>query len=151
MRKNRINKLAALLPAIALAALTSLPMTAQGCGKSKQVSQGTKTREKEGERTISPPVGAEGKPLSETPRRIVISIAADGTTSVAGRQYDRQELGEMLNRVAKEQPDREILIRADGDAAVRHFTEVVELCHKAGIKEAKIGYLIRPTTSGPSE
>ena len=84
------------------------------------------------------------RPLSAVPQQVIINITADGATKVGGRIYSRKELAEMLSRVARTQPDRQVLIRADERSLHRHFAGVADLCRKVGIDELKIGYLLRP-------
>ena len=84
------------------------------------------------------------RPLSAAPQQVIINITAEGATKVGGRIYSRKELAEMLSRVARTQPDRQVLIRADERSLHRHFAGVADLCRKVGIDELKIGYLLRP-------
>jgi biopolymer transport protein ExbD len=82
-------------------------------------------------------------PLSATPRHLIINIAADGTPRVAGLEISQKELSALLERVARNEPDREVLIRADERSLMKYFADVADLCYKAGINEMKIGYLVR--------
>ena len=78
---------------------------------------------------------------SAPPRQLVINIRDDGLLVVAGKSYDAAGLSRMLSEVAKEQPARNVLIRADERSTFKHFATVVDLCRKVGIAEARIGYL----------
>ena len=78
---------------------------------------------------------------TEPPRQLIINIAADGSTLVAGRTHDTAALSQMLAGVAKERPARNVLIRADERSTFRHFADVMDLCRRMGIAEAKIGYV----------
>jgi biopolymer transport protein ExbD len=78
---------------------------------------------------------------TEPPRQLIINIGADGSTVVAGRTYDAAALSQMLAGVAKERPARNVLIRADERSTFRHFADVMDLCRRVGIAEAKIGYV----------
>ena len=75
------------------------------------------------------------------PKQLIINIGEDGSLVVAGQTYDAAGLSRLLADVAKEQPARNVLIRADERSTFRHFATVVDLCHKVGIAEAKIGYV----------
>jgi len=104
----------------------------------------------ERDNTLQLPGTDSARPLSALPKYVIINVAADGTTKVGGLPYDREALGDMLKIVAKDQPDRDILIRADERGVIKHFAEIVDLCHKAGINELKIGYLLQ-TEGFPTE
>lgn len=78
---------------------------------------------------------------TEPPRQLIINIGADGSTVVSGRTYDVPALSQMLAGVAKERPARNVLIRADERSTFRHFADVMDLCRRMGIAEAKIGYV----------
>lgn len=80
--------------------------------------------------------------LSAPPQQLVINIKEDGAMVVSGRAYDVQAVSEMLRRVAKENPNRNVLIRADERSIHRYFAAVVRMCREAGINEVKIGYLL---------
>ena len=75
------------------------------------------------------------------PRQIVINIRDDGSLVVAGKTYDAAGLSALLAAAAKEQPGGNVLIRADERSTFRHFANVMDLCRKAGIAEAKIGFV----------
>lgn len=102
------------------------------------------TQFKEEERTvgIQLPGIASSQPLSAVPRQLIINIADDGQTVVAGKVYDLKELGELLSRTVREDPGREVLIRADERSMHRYFAGVASLCRRVGVGEAKIGYVV---------
>jgi biopolymer transport protein ExbD len=83
------------------------------------------------------------------PRQLVINIRDDGLLVVAGRSYDAAALSQMLSQVAKEQPPRNILIRADERSTFKHFASVVDLCRRSGVAEARIGYLQQQPSAAP--
>ena len=87
------------------------------------------------------PHSSSTRALSAPPKQLVINIQEDGTVVVSTQTYNDAALAEMLGRVARDEPDRNVLIRADKDGAFGHFAHVVDMCHQAGISEAKIGYL----------
>ena len=98
--------------------------------------------------TVQLPGTDSPQPLSAPPKHVIINITAEGVTKVGGRACSRKELTEMLAHVAKNQPNREVLIRADERSLHKYFAEVAELCRKVGISELKIGYLLRPANLG---
>lgn len=98
--------------------------------------------QEEREINIQLPGTSLAQALSAPPQQVIINILADGTTKVGGRTYDRRQLSDMLSRVADEQPDREVLIRADERSIVKYFAGVAGLCRRVGINEVKIGYIL---------
>ena len=86
------------------------------------------------------------RPLSQPPRQMIINITADGGITVGGRECTRAQLAEMLSVTARDEPDREVLIRADELSLHRDFADVADICRRIGINPLKIGYLVRPET-----
>jgi biopolymer transport protein ExbD len=101
------------------------------------------TRFKEEERTvgIQLPQLASSQPLSAQPQQIIINIREDGSTLVASKTYNPDELLNLLSQGAAA-GNRDVLIRADERSLHRYFANVAGLCRKAGIPEVKIGYLL---------
>ena len=104
--------------------------------------------QEERERGLQLPGSDSPRPLSAPPKYFIINITSEGVVKIGGRAYSHKELGEMLAGVAKNQPDREVLVRADKDSRHEHFARVVELAHKAGISKTKIGYVLRADMVG---
>jgi len=85
--------------------------------------------------------------LSAPPRQLIVNILTDGTTKVGGQVCSRRELADMLTRMARNEPDREVLIRADEESIHKYFAGVASLCRQVGINEVKIGYLVQSPKS----
>ena len=83
------------------------------------------------------------QPLSAPPQQLIVNILADGTLKVAGRAYERDELAKLLKRVAENESDRDVLIRADERSIHRYFAGVARLCREAGVDEFRIGYVLQ--------
>ncbi|HUS47940.1 MAG TPA: biopolymer transporter ExbD, partial [Phycisphaerae bacterium] len=81
--------------------------------------------EAERDRSVKLPGSEAPHPLSDAPRDLIINITDEGMINVAGRPYDREELFDMLKDFSVNQPDREVLIRADVRSAHQHFADVV--------------------------
>ena len=81
---------------------------------------------------------------------LVIHITAKGQIEIGKQPYSREKLAEMLEDVAKNDPERQILIRPDHQAAMKDFADLVKLMRKAGIKEGKIVYAPQPAESPPA-
>lgn len=107
--------------------------------------------QEERERGLQLPGSDSPRPLSAPPKYFIINITSEGIVKIGGRAYSHKELGEMLADVAKNQPDRDVLVRADKDSRHEHFARVVELAHKAGISKTKIGYVLRADMVGPGK
>ena len=101
------------------------------------------TRFKEEERAvgIQLPQLASSQPLSAVPQQLIINIREDGTMLVANKNYNPDELLDLLTKNAAS-GNRDVLIRADERSFHRYFANVAGLCRKAGIPEVKIGYLL---------
>jgi len=103
----------------------------------------TSFAQEERDQRVKLPMTSSPKPLSAPPRQVIVNILADGTTKVGGRAYDREKLGALLTRVAQNEPDRMVLIRADERSIHKYFAGVASLCLHSGISEVKIGYLLQ--------
>jgi biopolymer transport protein ExbD len=101
----------------------------------------TSFAQEERDHSVKLPSTSSPKPLSAPPRQVIINILADGTTKVGGRAYPAEKLTALLRRVAQNEPNRTVLIRADERSVHKHFARVVRQCRDAGIAEAKIGYI----------
>src|SRR3954453_18334108 len=55
-----------------------------------------------------PPTG-QGRGLAPPPQQLVINIKEDGSMVVTGKTYDVAAVSEMLRRVAKDDPSRNVL------------------------------------------
>ena len=103
----------------------------------------TSFAQEERDQRVRLPVTSSPKPLSAPPRQVIINILADGTTKVGARAYEREELQKLLARVAKNEPERMVLIRADEQSLHKYFAGVASLCRNVGINEVKIGYIFQ--------
>jgi len=84
-------------------------------------------------------------PLGTAPPQVIINIQADGTMSVAGQSMSRSQIAEMLTRIARDDPQRHVLVRADKRALHKHFAWVVAEARRCGIAEVRIGYIVAPS------
>lgn len=101
----------------------------------------TSFAQEERDHRVKLPITSSPKPLSAPPQQVIINILADGSIKVGGQYYTPERLAAMLTRVARDEPDRTVLIRADEQSLHKYFAAVVRTCRQAGINEAKIGYL----------
>ena len=85
------------------------------------------------------------QPLSAPPQQLIINIRANGDMAIGARTIkgnEQQALREVLARVAKDEPNREVLIRCDEMAYHKYFAGVASICREAGIHEVKVGYVL---------
>ncbi len=99
--------------------------------------------QQERELTIQLPGTRSLRPMSAPPPQMIINISDQGQIKVGGQVYNATQLEEMLQTVARDEPEREVLIRADADSPHRHFAGVANLCIRAGIRKANIGYIVK--------
>lgn len=95
----------------------------------------------EREVNVQLPNATKVQPLSAPPQQVIVNIMQDGQLKVAGQTYTPNELRDMLANVAVNQPNREVLIRADERSMHKYFAGVARLCREVGINEVKIGYV----------
>ena len=97
--------------------------------------------QEEREMALKLPQTTQLEPGQAPPRQLILNIREDGTVVVSGKAYDAAGLSQVLADAAKEQPGRNVLIRSDERSTFKHFADVMDLCRRAGIAEAKIGYV----------
>jgi len=93
--------------------------------------------------SISPNV-----PLSAPPLQLIINVRADGTPVISRKEYTWTQLADVLVRVARDEPHRKVLVRADEECKHKYFAAVVRICKKVGISEARIGYAEQEVVGG---
>jgi biopolymer transport protein ExbD len=91
------------------------------------------------------------QPISAPPPQLIINIMKDGTLKVSGEVVKRAELSDMLETIVRDDPDREVLVRADEKSIHKYFAGVMNLCIKKGIKKTKIAYLPKNPDILPEE
>jgi len=97
-----------------------------------------------------PKAATQPAPLSAAPRHLIINIRRDGQVVVAGRLCDEGRLRKILAAAAREDPQREVLIRCDGKTPHEHVARVLATCTQAGIQQTRIGLVTPRPTSQPS-
>lgn len=100
---------------------------------------------------IQLPGTAAPQPLSAPPQQLIVNIQADGTPIVATKKCTYDELAQLLVRIAREQPDREVLIRADERCLHKYPAAAARICRQVGINEFKIGYILDEPSAQPVE
>ena len=88
--------------------------------------------------------------MSAVPQQLVINIDEQGRPIVARRPYDLNGLGELLRGVVAKNPRATVVIRADERGLVKGFAQVLDACKRAGVPEAKIGYVSAAAAAAPA-
>lgn len=82
---------------------------------------------------ITLPTAETGQVPERLPGEIIVNIRADGDIVVNARTLSRDQLGDMLGRVAELFPGQPVLIRADRLTSYEHIVHVLDLCRQADI------------------
>ena len=93
--------------------------------------------------SIKLPGTGRASALSSPQQQLIINIQADGSIKVGPERVEPNRLAEMLADVAVNQPNREVLIRADERSWHKYFAGVADLCRRCGISEVNIGFLLK--------
>jgi biopolymer transport protein ExbD len=91
------------------------------------------------------------EPISAPPPQLIVNIMKDGTLKVSGDVVKRNQLSEMLETIVRDDPDRQVLIRADRKVRFHYYAGVVNLCLRKGIRQHNIAYLAKDRTILPEE
>ncbi|MEI7834869.1 MAG: biopolymer transporter ExbD [Planctomycetota bacterium] len=102
------------------------------------------------------PSAGAASPLSSAPSNMTINVLENGSVKVGDQPCTWKELTDILGDVAasnaihrkSDEPEKDILIRADKNSRHEYFASVVELAYRVGIDRARIGYEV--DTSGPA-
>jgi len=82
---------------------------------------------------ITLPTARTGQLPQRLPGEIIINLYEDGSVVINRRTVERQELGQMLQRLAGLFPGQPVLLRADKATDYEHVIEVLDLCRQADI------------------
>ena len=110
----------------------------------------TTMAQEERELGVQLPSISSAVPLSAPPPQLIINIRADGTPLISRKEYTWKQLADVLVHVARNEPHRKILVRADEESKHKYFAAVVRICRKVGIGEARIGYAEQEPAGGGS-
>ena len=80
---------------------------------------------------------------SSTPRRLVITIQADGTLDIAGRAAELVEVEQKIISGSEQSAGQfEVRIRADRDAAYSTIEPILLTCARFGV--SRVGFAVTP-------
>ena len=88
-----------------------------------------------------PRTSKAAQPMSAAPEQLIINILHDGSMKVSGGTVKPETLRNMLVTIARDEPERRILIRADERCMFKYFAGVLNLSSDCGINPVKVGYL----------
>ena len=79
-------------------------------------------------------------PIAPPSDILVIDIDRDGRKLVHGKERTLEELEGILRTRIEENPEGDVIVRADKRATVAHFAETTEICHRLGLRDPKLTY-----------
>jgi len=77
------------------------------------------------------PTASEAKPLISQPREMFINITENGSFFVRGQAMPIQEIEQLLEKTASDNPDSSVIIRADKRSSVEAAVQIMNACNKA--------------------
>jgi len=77
------------------------------------------------------PTASEAKPLISQPRELFINIAENGGYFVRGDEVTIEEIEQLLQQTAADNPASTVIIRADKDSKLEFSVQVMNACNKA--------------------
>ena len=92
----------------------------------------TRYDQEERELDITLPEVTQAQPLSMTPE-LVINVTKDGRFRIVRREYSEPQLQALINESKRNNPHQSVLIRGDGESALKHAVRVMGLCNRAGM------------------
>jgi biopolymer transport protein ExbD len=96
----------------------------------------TRFAEEERELDVQLPVVSEARPLTARPKETLVNIDSEGQYFVGTEKVTLGELDAILGRIATNNPGRKtVLIRGDKRSPLDSTVQVINLCHKHGIRE----------------
>lgn len=98
----------------------------------------TQVAQEEINREVQLATSSTAEPISAPPKQMFINILADGTITVGNEEYDVSSIRPVIDRVARNSPTREIVIRGDKRVAFEVPSRVLDMARDAGMKEAHV-------------
>jgi biopolymer transport protein ExbD len=96
----------------------------------------TRFAEEERELDLPLPDATEAQPLTVEPQEIFVNIDQAGQYVVSGQQVNLDELEQILNRAAANNPvHQSVIIRADKRVPFDFVVQAINLCKKVGIRK----------------
>jgi biopolymer transport protein ExbD len=99
-----------------------------------------KQAREERELKVMLPEVAEAQPLAST-EDLVINISPEGKYVVSQKELNEEKLAALLSLTHRTNPQKPVMIRADGRAQWKHGVRVMGLCNKAQISNYRVAAL----------
>jgi biopolymer transport protein ExbD len=79
--------------------------------------------------------------LSAVPQQLVINLDEKGKPIVSHKEYTMDALLDLVRQVVAKNPDAKVIIRADRRGERDPFFRVLDVCKRAGVKQANISFV----------
>ena len=93
----------------------------------------TEYHQEERELDVVLPEVTQAKPLAMT-KELIVNITKGGAFKLAGRDYNEQQLYQIIREAKENNPEMTALIRGDGDSALRYAVRVMGMCNKVEMR-----------------
>ena len=93
----------------------------------------TEYHQEERELDVVLPEVTQAQPLAMT-KELIVNITKAGVFKVAGRDYNEQQLYQIIREAKENNPEMTALIRGDGESALRHAVRVMGMCNKVAMR-----------------
>ena len=93
----------------------------------------TEYHQEERELDVVLPEVAQAQPLAMT-KELIVNITKAGVFKVAGRDYNEQQLYQIIREAKQNNPQMTALIRGDGESALRHAVRVMGMCNEVEMR-----------------
>ncbi|RME24348.1 MAG: ExbD/TolR family protein [Deltaproteobacteria bacterium] len=74
--------------------------------------------------------------------QMILSVTADGRYFIGEHEFTFEELGPKLEAIARNNPDQDVFLKADGQVPYETVARLLALCTNAGI--ARMGMVTQP-------
>ncbi|MDA0577274.1 MAG: biopolymer transporter ExbD [Verrucomicrobia bacterium] len=95
---------------------------------------------------VMPPSSRHARPVTATPRELVVNVTQAGRVLVAGNDMDLAGLDDLLARTLAQNPKQVVVVRGDRQAVLQYAVDVLDLCEKRGVSRT---FLTTSQTSPP--
>jgi biopolymer transport protein ExbD len=95
----------------------------------------------EREMSVNLPRATATAGLSAVPQQLVINVTAGGRAIVSRKEYALPALTDVVKAAVAKNRDASVIVRADERATVKHLAAVLEICKRAGVKQANLSYV----------
>ncbi|GIS60226.1 MAG: hypothetical protein CM1200mP2_24510 [Planctomycetaceae bacterium] len=93
----------------------------------------TEYHQEERELEVVLPEVTQAQPLAMS-KELIVNITKAGIFKVAGRDYNEQQLYQVIREAKENNPQMTALIRGDGESALRYAVRVMGMCNKVEMK-----------------